>query len=57
VEALDGDGGDHLALIEVCECCSAVWWFGEMGWVGLLEACEEVDLSECELDGYSSSVQ
>lgn len=50
MEAFDGDGRDHLTFFEVGEGCGAVWWFGEVGWVRLLEASEEVDLSERELD-------
>ena len=50
VKAFDSDGRDHLTLFEVGEGCGAIWGDGEVGWVGLLEAGEEVNLSECKLD-------
>jgi hypothetical protein len=50
VKAFDSDGGDYLALSEVGEGCGAIGGDREVGWVGLLEAGEEINLSECELD-------
>jgi hypothetical protein len=50
VEAFNGNRGNHLTFLEVRERCSAVWRFREVGRVGLLEASEEINLREGELD-------
>jgi len=50
MKTFDGDWRDHLALLEVGECCGAIWWLREMSGIGLLEASEKVDLSKGELD-------
>lgn len=57
MEAFDGDGRDDLPLLEVGKGCGAVWRLGEVSWVRLLKACEEVDLSEGELHSCRWSVE
>ena len=52
MKTFDGDWRDHFALLEVGECCGAVWWLGEASGVGLLKTGEKVDLSKGELDSF-----
>lgn len=44
VEAFDYEGRYQLTRSEGCESSAAVYWWGEVLWIGGLETGEEVEL-------------